>query len=182
MASATPTAWITLIAAFGLGSIMAAIVGWLSAKAVAISNHRQNWINALRDHIAQYLNKIEVIHNRVVAVDGGHGKPGTTEDLERLQEARNDALLTYRLILLRLNMTEKSHILLAQRLEEFLLVQEFTPDSQKMRDVLTQARQVLKEEWDVTKYGVFTKPIISLKNLWRRSFRKAWPPSHSLGT
>lgn len=54
--------FIALIAAIGIGSIIAAIVGWWSAKAVAISNHRQNWINALRDDLVTFLKEVDVLH------------------------------------------------------------------------------------------------------------------------
>jgi hypothetical protein len=50
-----PFSWLQLLAAFGFGSIVAALLGWFGAKAVAISNHRQNWINALRDDLVAYL-------------------------------------------------------------------------------------------------------------------------------
>jgi hypothetical protein len=43
--------WITLLAGLGIGSVVAALVSWWSTKAVTISNHRQNWINALRDDL-----------------------------------------------------------------------------------------------------------------------------------
>jgi hypothetical protein len=41
---------ISLIAGIGIGSILAAIIGWF----VAITNHRQSWINDLRKDIADY--------------------------------------------------------------------------------------------------------------------------------
>ena len=58
--------WIALIAALGIGLVLASVVGWWSAKAVAISNHRQNWIYALRDDILTYLKEIEVVHERFI--------------------------------------------------------------------------------------------------------------------
>jgi hypothetical protein len=96
----TATSWITLIAAFGVGSVMASFVGWWSAKAVAISNHRQNWINALRDDLVSYLNEIEIVHYRLTQTSRNGA---TTDDLDRLQDARRAALAAYRRILLRLN-------------------------------------------------------------------------------
>jgi hypothetical protein len=162
MPSATSTPWITFIAAFGIGSIMAAIVGWCSAKAVAISNHRQNWINALRDDIALYLKEIDLVHYRHAKVSHG-----TADDLDNLQESRNAAMLVYRRILLRLNMTEQPHIDLGQQLEGLLMVTAITADSQRIGEVVTLARNVLKHEWAVTKYGIFTKPVTSFKGCWK---------------
>lgn len=77
--------WVALVAALGIGSIMAAVLGWFGSKAVAISNHRQNWINALRDDIVAYLKAIEIVHDEHSIMSGRHGRPGTTDDLERVQ-------------------------------------------------------------------------------------------------
>jgi len=65
MPSANPSSWITLIAGVGIGSIVAALVGRWSAQAVTISNHRQNWINALRDDLVTYLREIDTMHYRM---------------------------------------------------------------------------------------------------------------------
>jgi hypothetical protein len=42
--------FIALVAAIGVGTIISALVG----HQTAISNHRQAWINALRDDLAEY--------------------------------------------------------------------------------------------------------------------------------
>jgi hypothetical protein len=47
---------IAIISAIGFGSIVAAVVGWYGV----ISNHRQAWINALRDDLAMFLRELEV--------------------------------------------------------------------------------------------------------------------------
>lgn len=47
--------FIALIAAIGVGSIISAFIG----HHVAISNHRQAWINALRDDIAEFIKLLE---------------------------------------------------------------------------------------------------------------------------
>lgn len=161
MISSTPT-WIALLAGLGIGTVLASLVGWLSAKAVTISNHRQNWINALRDDLVVYLKEVEVVHYRVANISGIRDK-ATTEDLEKLQSARNAALLVYRRILLRLNMTEKAHIELGRLLEELLQVQGTTADSQHIDQVIIHARVVLKHEWAVTKYGIFTRPVKAVR-------------------
>jgi predicted amino acid racemase len=163
MSSATPNLWIALIAAVGIGSIVSAVVGWVSAKAVTISNHRQNWINALRDDLVAYLREIDTMHYRMAKVLGEIGGPGTIEDLERQQENRAAALLVYRRILLRLNTTEDQHVQLAKKLKGLLVLRTRTTDTQQVDDVVSLARQVLKHEWAVTKYGMFTKPVVSIK-------------------
>jgi hypothetical protein len=165
MNSASP--WLALFAAVGIGTVIAAIVGWFGSKAVAISNHRQNWINALRDDLVTYLKEIDAAHYVAPKVGGSGGQPSTTEDVESLHDTRDAALLVYRRILLRLNMTEKLHIELAERLKDLLIVKNTTADSHRIDEVVILARQVLKYEWAVTKYGVFTTPILWIKTLWR---------------
>jgi hypothetical protein len=168
MSSETSSPWIALIAAVGIGAIVAAMVGWWSAKAVTISNHRQNWINALRDDLVTYLKEIDTMHQRMAKVWGDTGEPGTTDDLEKQQETRNAALLVYRRILMRLNTTEDQHIQLAGKLKELLLVKSRTTDTQVTDAVVILARQVLKHEWAVAKYGIFTKPVVAIKTALRQ--------------
>lgn len=158
--------WGTLFTGIGLGSIIAAVVGWASAKAVTISNHRQNWINALRDDLVTYLKEIDVLHYRVAMLSGDRGGASTTDDLEKQQDARNAALLVYRRILMRLNMTERAHIDLGNALEGLLVIKDSTADSKKMAAVVELSRKVLKQEWAVTKYGLFTRPVLAFK-AWR---------------
>ena len=155
--------WMTLVAAVGVGSIVSAIVGWVSSKAVTISEHRQDWINALRDDLVSYFKQIDQIHHALQRISGG-----TTDDLERLQSTRNEAMYVYRRILLRLNMTEAAHIELAQKLLDLQLVKGQSADPDQIDSAINLARIVLKHEWAVTKYGVFTEPMLALKS-WRRA-------------
>ncbi len=142
---------------------MAATVGWWSAKAVAISSHRQNWINALRDDLANYLTGIDVLRFRVTMLDGSHGAPPTTDDLEKQQEARNAVMVIYRRILLRLNMQEQAHIDLAALLDQQMMIGADPPNQQQAEQVVSLAQRILKDEWNVTKYGIFTRPILAIK-------------------
>lgn len=106
--------FIALIAALGIGSIIAAVVGWWSAKAVAISNHRQNWINALRDDLVTFLREVDLLHYRIAMLRGSRSEPADIADLEKQQDARNSAMLVYRRILMRLNMIEPDHTALGR--------------------------------------------------------------------
>jgi len=47
--------FIALIGAIGVGTIVSALVGHI----VAVSNHRQAWINALRDDLAEFSKALE---------------------------------------------------------------------------------------------------------------------------
>jgi hypothetical protein len=68
---------------------------------------------------------------------------------------------------MRLNMTETLHVELAKGLKGLTTVQSATADQQRMEAVIDASRRVLKYEWAVTKYGLFTRPILAIKN--RRS-------------
>ena len=141
MPSTALTSWIALFAAFGLGTIIAGVLSRWSA----ISNLRQNWINALRDDLATYLVEIDAMHFESLA----------TNHLER----RKAALWVYRRILLRLNIDERPHKQLAESLKQLLNIGDSTEDDKRIDDVVTLARQILKQEWAVTKWGFFAKTI-----------------------
>ncbi len=106
---------------------------------------------------------------------GKSGEPGTTDDLEKQQDTRSAALLAYRRILLRLNVTEGPHVELAEKLKALLMVENATADSQRVDAVIALARQVLKHEWAVTKYGIFAKPIVWLKTSLKQTDRPSLP-------
>jgi hypothetical protein len=145
----------------GVASISAAFI----AKRIKIAEFRQAWINALRENIASYLKAIDTVRYHVDLIE----RPGaTSDDLERLQNARNEAMLSYRLVLMRLNITEVAHIQLAQELNRLLVVKTRTPDTEQIDRVITHAREVLRHEWAVTKYGIVTRPIVKAKNWFKR--------------
>jgi len=75
MSSVTPNTWVAFLAAVGIGTIIAAFLGLLGVKAVAISYHRQNWINALREDLALYLKEIDMMHLRLSKTFGHLGQP-----------------------------------------------------------------------------------------------------------
>jgi hypothetical protein len=156
----TSIQWIPLIAAFGVGSVVAAIVGLVSAKAVAISNHRQNWINALRDDIAAFLKEVDVLHFMMSKLFRG---PATTDDLEKQQDARASAMLVYRRIRMRLNMTETPSVKLAEALDALMTIDSPVAHPDRMEAVIKASGIVLKREWAVTKYGIFAGLIMWFK-------------------
>lgn len=152
----------SLLAGIGIGSIIAAIVGWF----VAISNHRQAWINALRDDLAAYLKGLEVMHYTI----GNLLAAKTSDEIQSLEKQKQDAriavLFAYRRILLRLNRKEKLHIQLATALDALLKIESKVPNSSSIDAVVDLARQVLKREWEVTKLGPFAKLV-----MWWRDHR-----------
>ena len=136
---------IAFLATLGVGSIVAALLSRWSV----ISNLRQAWINALRDDLASYLKEIQALHFE--APNGG------------FSQSRGQALLAYHRILLRLNTEEGLHIELADKLEDLLDIGDPTEDAQRVDDAISLARKILKQEWNVTKYGIFADIVASSK-------------------
>jgi hypothetical protein len=97
-------------------SLVAAVAAALIARSVMISNHRQAWINGLREDVASFFAAIDVIHFKMANLS----RVGDASKLEDQQEARNEALLAYRKILMRLNMNEPLHKQLEKSLESLL--------------------------------------------------------------
>jgi hypothetical protein len=155
--------WTTI----GLGSILAAILGWLAIKSVMIANHRQAWINGLRDDLAEFFTNIDAIYFFMAK----QPQSGSAANLEDQQKTRRAVLLSHRRILMRLNMTGQLHQDLEETLQPLLVVRGQTVDQQELGRAVSLARRVLKHEWEVTKYGMFTTPIVHLKRIWKWLFR-----------
>jgi hypothetical protein len=143
--------------------LVAAITAALITRSVMISNHRQAWINGLRDELAAFFTAVDVMHFKVATLSQAEG----AAKLEEEQKARNDVLLAYRRILMRLNMNEPLHQRLEKLLESLLTVRDNTVDQDGLTEAVTLARTILKREWEVTKYGSLTGPVIYLKTRWR---------------
>jgi hypothetical protein len=70
-------------------------------------------------------------------------------------------------------MTEPLHIELGERLEDLLIVTGRVADAEKVANVVRIARQVLKNEWAVAKYGIFAPIVVPAKVKWRNYWRQA---------
>jgi hypothetical protein len=150
--------------------LVAIVVVAFIGRSAIVCYHRQARLNALRDDLAQFFASIDVAHSRMPS------QAGDISNLERQQKARADALLTYRRILLRLNLNEPPH----QRLEkalEALLLRNKSLNQDELTAAVTLARTVLNEEWDVTNYGVLAEPIAVFKKQWKRMLEFAVPAS-----
>jgi hypothetical protein len=139
---------LSFLAALGVGSIVAAWIG----HRVSISNHRQAWINGLRDDIAQFMKELEAMH---YAIDDLWGKAAGGEFEKRRREVRVAILFVYWRIVLRLNRAEQMHIDLKEKLDALLVVTERVPNREKVEATVDLARCILKREWNVTKLGPF---------------------------
>lgn len=154
---------ISLIAGIGIGSILAAIIGWF----VAISNHRQEWINALRDDLALYLKELEVMHYAIGDLLHLYG-PSAQPFEQKKREARIAVLFVYRRIQLRLNPNEALHNQLMGKLDRLQLVETATPDPILLMETANIAQEVLRQEWEACKLGPLAKPVLKLKQ-WREA-------------
>jgi hypothetical protein len=144
--------------------LIAAIAAGLITRSVTISNHRQAWINGLREDLAAFFAAIDVIHFKTAT------SSRSSDDIEmgeEVQRARNDALLAYRRILMRLNMNERLHQVLENSLQSLMMVQGNSGDQGNLSATVTLARTILKQEWEVTKYGPFTTIVARIK-AWQR--------------
>ena len=89
---------------------------------------------------------------------------GTTNAEQKKRDARLAVLFSYSRVVLRLNLTEPMHVELRQRLDEFMTVDRVTPDRERIEGAVDLARKILKQEWEVTKYGPLTGWIQRLKS------------------
>jgi hypothetical protein len=139
------TTFIAFVAAIGVGTIISAFVGHL----VAISNHRQDWINALRDDLAEFFKSLDAMGYAVR--DYMHD---SVKYEDKRREARIALLFIFQRIRLRLNRTEDLHIELEQRLREFLdnPLLERLENQTYIDKTVDLSRIVLKREWEVIKY------------------------------
>lgn len=151
---------LSVIAVLGVGSILAAAIGWR----ISIANHRQAWINALRDDIVTFLKESETLR----AVTTKHrffgGEIRDTEEERR--QAWIAMMFVYWRIVLRLNRREPMHIELRKKLNAITAETDKPVDFGLIEEMVDLARKVLKREWDVTKYGIFMRPITWLKARW----------------
>jgi hypothetical protein len=156
---------LSLLALLGLGSIIAALISWR----VAISNHRQAWINALRDDLATYLRELESMHY----VIGDLWLNADPDSEKKKREARIAILFVYWRIVMRLNRTETAHVELRDKLDGLMTVTERVPNRDQLEQTVDLARRILKREWDVTKHGMLTDSMLCLKKRWR-VFQGGW--------
>jgi hypothetical protein len=148
--------------------LVAVVVVAFIGRSAIVCYHRQAWLSALRDDLAQFFASIDVVHSRTPS------QGGETSNLERQQKARADALLYYRRILLRLNLNEPPHRRLEKALEA-LLLRNKSLNQDELTATITLARTVLNEEWDVANYGVLAEPFAAVKKRWKRMLGFAVP-------
>src|SRR4051812_30996671 len=113
---------VPILAVLGIGSITAAFISWR----VAIANHRQAWINALRDDIATFLKELEAAH--YITADMFREGADLKELEPKKRETRLAILFTRARIRLRLNRVEPAHKEFEDKLDALLVVSDRVPD------------------------------------------------------
>lgn len=116
-----------------------------------LSRNRQGWINTVRDHVAQILVQIELIH-----MSNELGDAGPDDTLERHERVK---LLANRLKLL-INPKEEDHSSLVKQIDEAIIVVG-TGDSmgsvegvmRREEEITAHTQKVLKREWERVKRG-----------------------------
>jgi hypothetical protein len=83
---------------------------------------------------------------------------------KKKREVRIGILFVYWRIVLRLNRTETAHIELRERLDKLMTVTERVPNRDQVEETVDLARQILKREWEVTKFGMLRNLILWLKS------------------
>lgn len=149
---------IALVAALGVGSIVAAVI----SRWNTISGLRQGWVNSLRDEISVFFHKVD----RFGAI--ARKESYSSEELSELRLRRDAAMAAYRQIMLRLNFRETTHRRLDKALMDTMDIADRI-DDEKMRVALIYSRRVLKAEWERTKFGPFLAVAQKFKSVRRRS-------------
>ncbi len=145
---------LSIVGVLGFGSIVAGLISWR----IAILNHEQARINALRDDVTTFFRDLEVMHYTIGDLFAAKTDAGTLE--KRTQDARVAILFTYWRIVLRLNATQRMHIDLREKLDDLMVVREKVPDRTTLHHAADLAQQILHREWDITKHGLFTRPAL----------------------
>jgi hypothetical protein len=118
-------------------------VAWISHSA-KISEFRQNWINGLRDDLATYFKQLEALHFCVGRLLNNSNAEKLDELEQKKQDTRNELLFAYRRILLRLNMKERLHQNLSEKLKGFWMVEQRVPDQAQVDEAIALSQAVLK--------------------------------------
>ncbi len=162
----TATLWI------GGGAVIAAFVAGRAAKFVKISEHRQNWINALRDDVAEYIASAHRVQadtkDLILLQQDAEQRDSIRQRIDTKKDVADTLLMK---VVLRLNPKENDHIALEKRLKELREAKGI--DLELENCAIEQARVVFKREWDVAKYGELVDFRLWLKSLWRKALARA---------
>jgi gas vesicle protein len=154
---------VAVISTFGaivgvvIGSIVSFLIARLQFKATVISANRHQWINTLRDSIADFQTKakIAVTEDKLSL----HAATAVAADDKGHYEALKTMLFLRNKMALLLNPLEKDHVQLLsslKELEDFCVNGDPLDDGsyEKLQDSITStAKIILKREWERVKRG-----------------------------
>jgi hypothetical protein len=160
--------FLAVCAGIGVGSVIAAWIG----RGVSIGQHRQDWINAIRDDLVEYLRCLDILYQLHAELNDKPNRDGS-EVLTKFREARIDVLRLYRRIQLRLNVDEKKSQRLLEQMDGLHIVETKIVNPVKINEIIDSARELLRYEWAVTKYGsgLYLKLLILRKRLFNQPYR-----------
>jgi hypothetical protein len=155
---------IAFLAALGVGSITAALIGWFNA----ISGYRQAWINAVREDIAEFFKQMHVFARMI----SSYPDSSSADKDQKIEQARLDAEFYLRRIKMRLNTTETLHQELATLLTDIQDTTHSLVDRVKADKAIVAAQALLKEEWSATNIRFFALQSNGASGIEERAPRK----------
>lgn len=151
------TGVISIVAAFGVGSLLSAWIASKSQRHIMLSQMRSSWINGLRDDLATFAGHAHKYDRATKELEATATAAKETERLYKLTddlaEVRTQKNRLAHKVILQLNPFEDDHIKLAIIIRR-MNSGESLVHRNKFR---AQAQKVLKREWDVIKRGSMTE-------------------------
>lgn len=159
LSSAVMSAYAALLVAFVAGAF--SLLGLTVAKENKVSEFRQEWIDALRDDIADFAAKAQWLHAEAIEYVSGR-VPDYLTHLDRIRDSLISFNVASTRIKLRLHQGERRHDILMKAMKKLSEELEIIPEdvelsnqmiSELSKDVEIQAASILAEEWKVVKRG-----------------------------
>lgn len=171
IAKVTPTIWIAIGAVVAaIMTVCGAIVTSMIMKAIKISEFRQAWIIDLREDIAEYISKADEWMDVYIEYSNNADDLDKRDYyIKKIDKLKYGSLLIHRRIRMRFKLDDEKANVLLKNLLDLLNPNKIPPSSAKYKwgemadDAVTQARQILKEEWEVAKHPIRRKTIKILK-------------------
>lgn len=140
-----------------IGSVCSYFISRQQIKATVLSGNRQQWINTLRDCIADFQTKAKIA---IVEADlANHEQTSAAANSGNHDEAMKTMHLLVNKIALLINPREQDHSELISRLNDLLVhcIEGDPGDREKERilqtSITTIGQEILKREWERVKKG-----------------------------
>lgn len=151
---------VSVIAAFGIGSVLSALISRNAQKRVMLSQMRSDWINSLREDLASFAAFAEIYE---------YSRQKSNQNFASLEEIRSQKIRLAHKIILQLNPFEDDHI----QLEAIIRKMNSSASTSYRNRFRIFSRKVLKREWTVTKDGAMSeKKQMKWTDNWNKELRK----------